>query len=74
MNSETANTELDLEVRGMACEGCVETVAKAAKAVPGVTEAFVDLKAGSIRLTGDAGVMDKGRVADAVRAAGYTVF
>ena len=74
MSAENRVTDLDLKVQGMACEGCAETVAKAAKTVPGVTDAVVDLRAGSVKMTGGAGEIDGGLVADAIRAAGYTVF
>ena len=52
----------------MSCEHCVAAVGKAAKSVPGVTEAVVDLKAGSVRVEG---AFDRQQVVAAINAAGY---
>lgn len=69
----TTDTDIEMEigVKGMACEGCVENVAKAVRTVPGVTEAHVDLGTASVRVKGRPGALDRQRVIDAIRAAGY---
>ena len=72
VNVEDSETELEIKVQRMACEGCAETVAKAAKAVAGVADAVVDLKAGTVKVTGRAGAIDRRQLTDAIRAAGYT--
>lgn len=43
-----------LKVEGMMCEGCVEKVDNALKAVPGVTSVDVNLKKGTAVVQGDA--------------------
>ncbi len=45
-----------LVVEGMMCTHCKAAVEKACKAVPGVTDAVVDLKAKTATVTGDADV------------------
>ncbi|MCL5736155.1 MAG: cation transporter [Actinobacteria bacterium] len=57
-----------IKVAGMSCGHCVATVEKAARSVPGVTKAVVDLKGGSVALEG---VFDRERVIEAIKAAGY---
>ena len=57
-----------ITVAGMSCEHCAVTVEKAAKSVPGVTEATVHLKAGSVRVEGD---FSRDRVVEAIKSAGY---
>ena len=48
--------ETVLKVEGMMCTHCKATVEKACKAVPGVTDAVVDLKAKTVTVTGNADV------------------
>ncbi|HUH09457.1 MAG TPA: heavy metal translocating P-type ATPase, partial [Brevundimonas sp.] len=61
---------LDLPVLGMTCASCVGRVEKAIRAVPGVTEANVNLAAerAQVSLSADG---SPGAVAAAIRAAGY---
>ncbi|MCA0368231.1 MAG: heavy metal translocating P-type ATPase [Proteobacteria bacterium] len=61
---------LDLPVLGMTCASCVGRVEKAIRAVPGVTEASVNLAAerAQVSLNADG---SPGAVAAAIRAAGY---
>lgn len=61
---------LDLPVLGMTCASCVGRVEKAIRAVPGVTEANVNLAAerAQVSLNADG---SPGAVAAAIRAAGY---
>lgn len=68
MSNQQTTTEIN--VTGMSCEHCVATVEKAAKSVPGVTGATVDLKAGSATVTG---TFDRQQVVEAIKAAGYEV-
>jgi copper chaperone CopZ len=58
----------EIKVTGMSCEHCVAAVGKAARSVPGVTDAVVDLKIGVARVEG---VFDRAAVIEAIRAAGY---
>jgi copper chaperone len=58
----------EIKVAGMSCEHCVAAVGKAARSVPGVTEAVVDLKAGLVKVEGS---FDRQQVVEAIKAAGY---
>lgn len=64
MGSET----MDIKVGGMSCQHCQKAVETAVGAVPGVTEATVDLAAGSVKVTG---TFDRQQVVEAIRTAGY---
>lgn len=66
MNSEQETVEI--KVAGMSCEHCVAAVGKAARSVPGVTEAVVDLKAGLVKVEGS---FDRAQVIAAIKSAGY---
>ena len=57
-----------LAVAGMTCGGCASAVARALSAVPGVTEARVDLTGGRVTVTGTARAQD---LLAAVRDAGF---
>ena len=59
-------------VRGMRCEGCERTVREAVEAVPGVHAAAADLVAEEVEATCERGRVTRGRLAAAVRAAGFT--
>ena len=48
--------ETVLKVEGMMCTHCKAAVEKACKAVPGVTDAVVDLKAKTVTVSGNADV------------------
>ena len=60
-----------ITVEGMMCGNCQKHVQKALAAVPGVSEAVVDLDAGKATVTLSADVADK-ILMDAVTEAGYT--
>ena len=62
------NAATEIKVNGMSCEHCVAAVGKAVRAVPGVTAAVVDLKAGTVTVEG---TFDRERVVEAIKAAGY---
>jgi copper chaperone CopZ len=66
MNTEHQTTEI--KVTGMSCEHCVAAVGKAARSVPGVTDALVDLKAGTVKVQG---AFERTQVVEAIKAAGY---
>jgi copper chaperone CopZ len=74
MGGEYGDYEMEISVKGMACESCVRTVAQAAKSVSGVIDAAVDLKSGSVKVKGRGGSVDRRQVVDAIRAAGYEAF
>lgn len=58
-----------LQITGMSCGHCSAAVTKALKAVPGVTDAQVDLSAGTANVQGQA---DAQTLVHAVEEAGYT--
>jgi copper chaperone CopZ len=59
---------IEIKVDGMSCEHCVNAVDKAVRAVPGVTDAVVDLAGGSVKVTG---AFERQQVVQAIKAAGY---
>jgi copper chaperone len=65
-------TEKTFDVTGMTCGGCARRVRESASAVPGVTDAVVDLAAGELKVSSD-GPIDDDAVRAALEAAGYEV-
>lgn len=57
-------------IKGMHCASCVYTNEKALKAIPGVTDAVVNLTTGKATLTSDTPV-EKNKIVDAVASVGY---
>jgi copper chaperone CopZ len=57
-----------IDVEGMSCDGCEESVEDALMDVPGVTEASADREHGVAKVEGDA---DAQALVDAVEDAGY---
>lgn len=66
-----AEESIELAIEGMTCASCVARIEKALKAVPGVTQASVNLatERASVRLT--KGIATSDSLEQAVRAAGY---
>ena len=64
--------EWSLPVQGMSCASCVSRVEKAARAVPGVVRADVNLATETLSLATQAGV-DPATLQQAVERAGYTL-
>lgn len=65
------STNAIFEVRGMTCGHCAKTVEQAARQVPGVTSAKVDLRAGKLMATYDPSTTSATDLAAAVSATGY---
>jgi copper ion binding protein len=59
---------IEIKVGGMSCQHCVNAVDKAVRAVPGVTDAAVDLANGSVKVSG---AFDRQEIVQAIKAAGY---
>jgi len=59
-----------MDIKGMSCEHCKETVEKALKSIDGVSEAVVDLKAGNAEISLSKPVSDEA-LEKVVRDAGY---
>jgi Cu+-exporting ATPase len=68
---EVPEEELLLTVRGMSCAACVARVERAVRALPGVTEAVVNLPAESAKIRYYAGAIDKARIKSEIDAIGY---
>jgi copper chaperone CopZ len=62
-----------LNVKGMTCQGCVASVTRVLKAVPGVSDVSVSLQAGTARVTYDAGQTPLPVLKAAIEDAGYAV-
>lgn len=64
---------VDLPIQGMTCSGCVASVTRAVKAIPGVQDANVTLNPALARVTFDPAKVDAGAVVQAIEDAGYDV-
>ena len=60
-----------IKIQGMTCNHCVMRVAKALKAVPGVSDANVDLQKAEAIVTYDDAKVAKEKLSSAIEAAGY---
>ncbi len=65
--------QFETKVSGMTCGGCVNSVTRALKAVPGVTQAEVDLAAEQATVTYDAAQTSPAALREAIVAAGFDV-
>lgn len=59
---------MKLKVGGMSCSHCSQSVTAAVTAVPGVTRADVDLRAGEVTVSGEA---DEAAIRSAIEDAGF---
>src|SRR5687767_4493506 len=66
-----ASDEAALNVQGMTCASCVAHVEKAARKLPGVESASVNLARGRAVVRFDPHQVDPRRIADAITGAGY---
>lgn len=62
--------QLKLQVSGMSCGGCVNSVTKALQAVPGVAEVKVTLESGEVLVSG---TPDAAACKAAIESAGFDV-
>jgi copper chaperone len=62
-----------LNVQGMTCGGCVASVTRVLKAVPGVTEATVTLQPGVAKVTFDPARTQPTALRAAIEGAGFDV-
>src|SRR3990172_774248 len=63
-------TKQTFAIKGMHCASCVYSNEEALKAIPGVTDAVVNLTTGKATLTSDTPV-EKNKIVDAVASVGY---
>lgn len=71
--AETLTATLDLPITGMTCAGCVRTVERALKKVPGVIDANVNLATEHAIVSLKVGSARRGDLVAAVERAGYGV-
>ncbi len=64
---------VSMKVEGMTCNGCVASVSRVLKAVPGVASAEVTLQPGAATVTYDPAQTDVARLRHAIEDAGYDV-
>jgi copper chaperone CopZ len=62
-----------LDIKGMSCQGCVASVSRVLKAVPGVTDATVVLQPGTATVTYDSARTSASALRSAIEDAGYGV-
>lgn len=64
---------LNLNVTGMTCMGCVNSVKNLVSALPGVTAVQVDLASGRVEVTHDPARADATAIRQAIEGGGYQV-
>ena len=62
-----------IDVKGMTCGGCVASVSRVLKGIPGVAEAQVTLAPGRATVTYDPSKTNVGALRGAIEDAGYDV-
>ena len=62
-----------IPIEGMSCQGCVASVTRVLKALPGVQSVDVSLDPGSARVDYDASRVDMTALRKAIEDAGYDV-
>lgn len=67
------NETITIGVKGMTCGGCVASVTRVLKALPGVESADVRLQPGEATVRFDAGKVSQAAIRKAVEGAGYDV-
>ncbi|AFZ73996.1 heavy-metal-associated domain-containing protein [Natronobacterium gregoryi] len=60
-----------LEVDGMACDGCEESVVDALEALSGVSSVTADHESGEVRVEHDEETVDEGTISGTIEDAGY---
>jgi len=71
---ELANPTYQIQVNGLSCPFCAYGIEKQVKAIEGVEDITLDLKAGLLTVTmEEGGVLDQATASKAVEAAGFTL-
>src|SRR5580765_8149411 len=71
LESDASAGQVVLDVRGMDCASCVASVTKAAKSLPGVRRADVNLARGRAVVEFDPGAVKPDQIASAISNVGY---
>ncbi|MCW8172764.1 heavy-metal-associated domain-containing protein [Natrialba swarupiae] len=66
-------TETTIEVDGMACEGCENTVTDALESLEGVSSVTANHEASEVRVVHEETLVDESSIADAIENVGYSV-
>lgn len=64
---------ITLDVQGMTCGGCVNSVKRVLTPIPGVSKVDVVLETGKVSLSYDAAQANPAQFKEAIRDAGYQV-
>ena len=72
-NQEQSMTTVTLKVEGMTCGGCVASVTRVLRALPGVSDVTVSLPAGTAQVSFDEARTDESALRAAIEDAGYEV-
>lgn len=64
---------LELNVTGMSCMGCVNSVKNLLSALPGVTNIQIDLATGRVSMEHDPNQSDRAAICQAIQNGGYQV-
>ncbi|MDF3002111.1 MAG: copper ion binding protein [Bacillota bacterium] len=62
-----------IKVEGMSCEHCVKAITKAVRALPGIQEVAVDLKAGTVTVEHDSAQSPLEKIKSEIEEQGYDV-
>ena len=65
--------EQTFNIGGMSCGGCVASVERAVRALPGIEAVQVDLTSSSAKVAFDAAQIDASQIKHAIEEAGYDV-
>ena len=60
-----------INVQGMSCDHCKMTVENAVRALSGVSQADVDLKAGNVSVSFDIDQVSEDKIKQTIRESGY---
>ena len=71
MRKESAMETTTINIKGMTCMGCVNSVTRVLKATPGVQNAAVTLNPGAARVEYDAAMTTVAKLKTVVEDAGY---
>lgn len=66
-------TTKTLNVQGMSCSHCVQTIERALKGIAGVSAVHVDLAKGTVTVTYDEASVGEAKLKEAIEEAGYDV-
>lgn len=66
-------TEIQLNVMGITCCGCVKGIQKALSVLYGVDDIDVDISSGTVTVTGDEAKLSRALLVEAIQSVGFSV-